>query len=349
MERQGGRKQYKTAKILLACASLILLAALIIGMAVRSAQPDQGRGAAAGHSQSYQAMAKGTGEHLNGVVSTAAEKIKAEADAAEKARKLREEQEAAKKAESQGSAVSWNDGWTYAKYSKIHTGQAVLYKSAAAQRKEITVAVNAGHGTKGGTSVRTPCHPDGSPKVTDGSTAAGETTAAAVSAGTTLDDGTNEAAATLAAAQAVKKALLAAGYDVLMLRDGKDVQLDNIARTVMANNNADCHISIHYDSTQGDRGFFYISVPNSASYRNMEPVASHWKQHNALGEQLLAGARAAGLKIRGSGSMAIDLTQTSYSTIPSVDVEVGDRSSDRSAATLDKIARAVTAGVDSYF
>lgn len=30
------------------------------------------------------------------------------------------------------------------------------------------------------------------------------------------------------------------------------------------------------------------------------------------------------MKIHGSGSMAIDLTQTSYSTIPSVDMELGN-------------------------
>ena len=41
--------------------------------------------------------------------------------------------------------------------------------------------------------------------------------------------------------------LLAAGYDVLMVRDGSDVQLDNVARTVICNNVADCHISLHWD------------------------------------------------------------------------------------------------------
>lgn len=29
-----------------------------------------------------------------------------------------------------------------------------------------------------------------------------------------------------------------------MIRDGSDVQLDNVARTVMANNKADCHIAL---------------------------------------------------------------------------------------------------------
>ena len=47
-------------------------------------------------------------------------------------------------------------------------------------------------------------------------------------------------------AKKLKEKLLAAGYDVLMIRDGSDVQLDNVARTVMANNKADCHIALHW-------------------------------------------------------------------------------------------------------
>ena len=37
--------------------------------------------------------------------------------------------------------------------------------------------------------------------------------------------------------------------------------------------------------------------------------------------------------------MALDLTQTSYSTIPSVDIEVGDRDSNTSDKSLNKIAK----------
>ena len=197
--------------------------------------------------------------------------------------------------------------------------------------------------------MKTQCHPDGSAKVTGGSTAAGSTHAVAVSSGTTLNDGTSEADATLALAKVVRDELLAAGYDVLMIRDGSDVQLDNVARTVIANNNADCHISLHYDSTQSDKGLFYTRVPDVGSYRSMEPVASHWQQHQTLGESVIAGMRQAGVAIYGGGSMAIDLTQTSYSTIPSIDLEVGDRASDHSNATQQRIAKGIVAGVGNYF
>ena len=245
--------------------------------------------------------------------------------------------------------ITLNPSWKYAEFSKINSGAAVLYRSAAASPKGITVCVNAGHGTKGGASVKTQCHPDGTPKVTGGTTGAGATSAAAVSGGMTFADGTPESKVTLSMAKILKDKLLAAGYDVLMIRESDDVQLDNIARTVIANNASDCHIALHWDSTTNNKGAFYMSVPNVESYRSMEPVKSHWQQHNALGESLVAGLKGAGVKIFSGGSMAMDLTQTSFSTVPSVDIELGDKASDHSSATLATLADGLVAGVNQYF
>ena len=163
--------------------------------------------------------------------------------------------------------------------------------------------------------MKTLCHPDGTPKVTGGTTGAGATSAVAVSGGMTFADGTAESKVTLSMALILKDKLLAAGYDVLMIRESDDVQLDNVARTVIANNASDCHIALHWDSTANDKGAFYMSVPNVDSYRNMEPVKSNWEKHNALGESLVAGLKGAGVKIFSGGSMAMDLTQTSYSCL----------------------------------
>ena len=245
--------------------------------------------------------------------------------------------------------ITLNPSWKYAEFSKINSGAAVLYRSEAASPKGITVCVNAGHGTKGGASVKTQCHPDGTPKVTGGTTGAGATSAAAVSGGMTFADGTPESKVTLSMAKILKDKLLAAGYDVLMIRESDDVQLDNIARTVIANNASDCHIALHWDSTTNNKGAFYMSVPNVESYRSMEPVKSHWQQHNALGESLVAGLKGAGVKIFSGGSMAMDLTQTSFSTVPSVDIELGDKASDHSSATLATLADGLVAGVNQYF
>lgn len=245
--------------------------------------------------------------------------------------------------------VSLNPEWKYADYSKINSGQAVLYRSEASNRKGKVVCVNAGHGTKGGSGVKTQCHPDGTPKVTGGTTGAGAVTAVAVSSGMQFSDGTGEAEVTLAMAKVMKEKLLSRGYDVLMIRESDDVQLDNVARTVMANNMADCHIALHWDSTTSNKGAFYMSVPNVSSYRNMEPVASHWQEHHALGDSLIAGLKGAGVKIFSGGKMEMDLTQTSYSTVPSVDIELGDKASDHSAATLEQLGNGLADGVELFF
>ena len=247
--------------------------------------------------------------------------------------------------------ITLDSTWEYADHSKINTGAAVLYRAPEESgRKGIVIGVNAGHGTVGGSKVKTLCHPDGSAKVTGGSTAAGAMEAAAVSGGMTFQDGTPEREVTLRMAQILRDKLLSSGYDVLMLRDSEDVQLDNVARTVICNNVADCHIALHWDSGDGknyDKGCFYISVPEAL--KNMEPVASHWQQHDTLGTDLVEGMREQGATIYGKGHMGIDLTQTSYSTIPSVDMELGNAYSDHSDVILEQLATGLLAGINTYF
>ena len=247
--------------------------------------------------------------------------------------------------------ITLDSTWEYADHSKINTGAAVLYWAPEESgRKGIVIGVNAGHGTVGGSKVKTLCHPDGSAKVTGGSTAAGAMEAAAVSGGMTFQDGTPEREVTLRMAQILRDKLLSSGYDVLMLRDSEDVQLDNVARTVICNNVADCHIALHWDSGDGknyDKGCFYISVPEAL--KNMEPVASHWQQHDTLGTDLVEGLREQGATIYGKGHMGIDLTQTSYSTIPSVDMELGNAYSDHSDVILEQLATGLLTGINTYF
>ena len=245
--------------------------------------------------------------------------------------------------------VSFDDKWEYAGNSKINNGSARLYRSGNEDRKNKTVCINAGHGTKGGDSAKTLCHPDGSPKLVSGSTEKGATEATAISQGATMKNGDPEGKATLKAALVLKEKLLKEGYDVLMIREEDDVQLDNIARTLMANGYADAHIALHYDSTDTDKGIFYCSVPDDEGYRNMEPVRSHWKEHERLGKSLIYGMKNEGFKTWNNGMLPMDLTQTSYSTIPSVDLEIGDTASDISGGTLKKAAEGITEGLDHFF
>ena len=243
--------------------------------------------------------------------------------------------------------VSWDESWPYASNSMIHESDVKLYH--AADPCGIVICVNAGHGTSGGESVQTLSHPDGTGKVTGGTNAEGAVYSMAVSSGTTFLDGSTERDANLQIAMILKEKLLAEGYDVLMIRESEDVRLDNIARTCFANRYADAHIALHYDSTDYDKGFYYMGVPNVESYRSMEPVSEYWRWHEALGEALVKAVSESGLKVYESGRLETDLTQTSYSTIPSLDVELGDRGSDHSYAVQEQLAGALVKGLNDFF
>lgn len=242
----------------------------------------------------------------------------------------------------------WKTSWKYATDSKIHTDCPVLYYALDSKKNGHTVVVNAGHGTKGGESKLTKCHPDGTPKVTGGSTKAGVTHTTSINSGTTIK-GKSEASLNLKIAKRLRNSLLSEGYNVLMIRQSDDMQLDNIARTVYANQYGDAHISIHYDSTTNNKGAFYTGVPDIRSYRNMKPVKDHWKSHENLGKNLISGLKRSHVKIFSSGRFAIDLTQTSYSTIPSVDLEVGDKGSSISTRTHKKIVNGIVEGLNLFF
>lgn len=245
--------------------------------------------------------------------------------------------------------LGWNDSWEFASSSKIHKSHPVIFFANGPESDSPTICVNAGHGTPNGNQVRTNCHPDGTAKVTGGSTAAGEKTAAAVSSGTTMLDGTPEAVINLGVAMLFKEELLARGYNVLMIRENNEQYIDNVARTVYANNYADCHIALHFDSTTDDRGAFYIGVPDISSYKKMYPVSKMYESHNKLGKTLLDALKNGGVKIRGAGNIPLDLTQTSYSTVPSIDMELGDRASSHTEKDYRKLALALADGVDTFF
>ena len=245
------------------------------------------------------------------------------------------------------SDITVNDNLRFASFSKIKTGTAKLYKNTKGKYGDKVICVNAGHGTKGGERVKTLSHPDGSPKVTGGTNQRGAVESMAVSSGMTFQDGTAESTVTLQEALILRDVLLQRGFSVLMIRESSDVQFDNIARTVLANNYAACHIAIHWDSTTSDKGAYFMSVPDGM--KKMDPVSSTWQKSEAFGEALIGGLRGRGVKIFGSGSMDVDLTQTSYSTVPSIDIELGDKVSDHSDATLRKLAEGLADGVTQYF
>lgn len=250
-----------------------------------------------------------------------------------------------------GTEIGLDSNWKYANFSKINSGKAKFYKSTVANKKGKVITVNAGHGTRGGEdkNKRTQTHPDGTVKIETGSTEKGKATSTAVASGMTFLDGTTEAAINLKVALKLRDKLLAKGYDVVMIRETSDVQLDNIARTVIANNNSDAHIAIHYNSTTTGEGAFYMKVTDNGDYKKMDPVSRMWQQHDRLGESLLNGLQEKGITIRSKRGELSDLTQTSYSTIPSVDIELGDKATTHDDAKNDQMAEGLAAGVDKFF
>ena len=243
--------------------------------------------------------------------------------------------------------IGLSSGLRFAEFSKINSGTAILYRNTNGAHGDIVVCVNAGHGTKGGGGVKTLSHPDGTGKVTGGSNPNGAVYSTAVSSGMEFADGMEEHVITLREAKLLRAKLLSRGYSVLMIREESDVQLDNIARTVLANNYANCHVAIHWDSSTSDKGAFYMSVPDALKY--LDPVSSTWQKSEAFGEALIGGLRGRGVKIFSGGSMDMDLTQTSYSSVPSVDIELGDKVSDHSQTALENIAEGLADGIEAYF
>lgn len=200
-----------------------------------------------------------------------------------------------------------------------------------------------------------------------------------VSSGMSFNDGENERSATLRMAAVVRDKLLWAGYGVLMIRDtnipvanmfdssGKPVigqfesdrtQLDNVARTIMANNIADVHIAIHYNSVgvastdnQAEKAF-YIEAPKNSSWAevSIDGTMKYFEMDNKFGDRIIQGLSNNGHPIQGSGaSDPNDLTQTSYSTIPSIDLELGYRNSARNRDMANKLAQGVLDGLNLWF
>ena len=248
----------------------------------------------------------------------------------------------------ENSNISLNPKWKFADFSKINSGKAILYK-AKENRKNIIVAVNAGHGTKGGNLQKTFSHPDKSPKVTDGTNPVGAIESISVSDGMTFKDGKSESEVNLRTARLLKNLLLDSGYDVLMIRDSYDTQLDNIARTVIANNNAKIHIAIHFDGDKekNDKGCFYCSIPDGI--KNLPTVKKHWEESEKLGQCLIEGLKNQDFKIYKDGKLESDLTQTSFSTIPTVDIELGNEWSDTKTTELKKRAQGLLEGIKLFF
>ena len=259
-----------------------------------------------------------------------------------------------------GQKIYLDESWEFYDAAKIKDGYAV-YHRAKNNRKNICIAIGAGHGTSGwqGEAMQIQCHPDGTPKLTGGSTAKGATKTTPINSGTDMagaagsefSKGTAEAVVTLAMAKIFKKICLDAGYDVLMLRDdgNDDVRLDNIARTVASNNIADCFIALHVNS---DSGLQLFTMPpyDGGNYKAMYPVSEHYDESWALSHAIVDGWKKLGYNPRpANGELPTDLTQTSYSKIPTLDIEVVGREEVYKTDDITKRLQGILEGINTFY
>lgn len=248
----------------------------------------------------------------------------------------------------EGMPVTLAKDWQFSEFSKITAGQSFLYK-ATGDRKNITVAINAGHGTAGGSRYKTFSHPDGTPKLTGGTTVAGAIESTAVSQGMKFCYGMSEAQMNLRLATVIRKKLLENGFDVLMIRNSPDVQLDNVARTIIANNVADIHIALHFDSDglSYDKGVFYCGIPPQLQY--MPHVTDNYRESERLGVSIITAFERGVLPLFNNGRMELDLTTTSYATIPTVVMELGNQHTVLTAQRLESLAESIYLGVQIFY
>ena len=82
--------------------------------------------------------------------------------------------------------------------------------------------------------------------------------------------------------------------------------------------------------------------------KEMYPVSDVWKSSELLGKTLVKKLGEGGFSIYGAGHVDLDLTQTSYSTIPSVDIELGNQYSTISDDKIEAYAEALFQGIMDY-
>ena len=161
-----------------------------------------------------------------------------------------------------------------------------------------------------------------------------------------FDDKTPESVVNLRVASFLKKRLLEEGYNVLMLRDELITQLDVPAKSIIASNFANLMVSIHFDAAyyEYDKGAFYLSVPEKIS-----SSVKTYQDNNNLGNTLITNLKSNGVNIFGKGVMPIDLMQWGYADgIPNTVVELGDAHSKIDDVSLDKYAKGLCKGIDSF-
>ena len=245
--------------------------------------------------------------------------------------------------------VQLSTNFEYYENSVLNDDTANLYINNFENKKNITVSVNAGHGTINGSRYFVYSHPDRSNVYRSGNNNFETNSSLAMSLGASYENGVTEADLNLKVAKYLRDLLLKNGYSVLMIREDDEVNLDNVARTIMSNEYADIEVSIHFDSGDTGKGFFAIVPLKNRLYRELPTVKQTYAESEKLANCIIDMTKKTKTKIFRKGIFYDDKIQFSYSKIPNVIVECGDGKTDFTNKNLSIIAEGIYYGIEKYF
>lgn len=233
--------------------------------------------------------------------------------------------------------VKMKPAFKFYELSKINSGKSYLYR-ATGKRKDVIVGVDASFGTE----TAFPYRNDESAYGTENKTSMTKTNNKMNTI--VFADGKSEAEVSLRLAHLLKERLLKEGYDVLMIRDSWDVQLDEVSRTVLCNEYADVHIKLGF-CPEGEIND--VDSYSNAVQVNLKKKAEINQKNEILGSALLTGLEKqnVSLVVRTSN----EKTESGLSTVPFICIGLGDEQTDTSTENLSKMAEGILSGIKEFF
>ena len=244
---------------------------------------------------------------------------------------------------SSAKAVIEEDGTlTAVRYGKVRVFATVDDKTISYVLKikpKAVIGIDPGHQQQGNYSTE-PVGPGASDKKT------------AVAGGTSgVSTGKPEYMLTMEVAKKLKKELVLRGYKVVMTRSKNDVNITNMERALLLNEECDIAIRLHADgSTSSDANGASALYPSASN----PYVGQLSDMSRNLSECVLDSyCEATGLKSRGL-VIRDDLTGTNWSTIPVTLLEMGfmtNASDDEymsSIAGMNQMVKGIADGIDLY-
>ena len=249
--------------------------------------------------------------------------------------------------------IFYNSKWLCAKEAAIHYDICKLTYSnhqpiikRKNQKCRYTIAVNAGHGTVYGEKhkvYQVPKHLKNNKYINEFYDDI-NVMVPAIASGWTNAYKYREADYVLLLARILKDKLIKAGFNVLMLRDSKDCRLDNIARTIMANYHADCHIALHLDATSNDKGALCVLMNEKMKY-----VKKNYSLYDLLNRCMIMSLINNHEKIDRNIKQYKNLTQANYSSIPFCCIELGDHITVWDVYHIENMCNTIANGFINYF